>query len=387
MSPDELTGLMTRAEILDQLKNALALASQQNQPLTAVYVDCHHLLRINNEYGHVAGDELIRIVGDVVNESAQGIPSAASGRVGGDEFILILPGLSPEQALEVAETVRGGVESRPLTITRDGQSIDVPVSVSIGVAYFPDEAVSLTDEELVRRAYEALLRAKVAGGNTVCVYSEIEEHDPLTHTLKRAGILARFAEAREQADAARSSASIINLDIDEFDSINQQYGRYTGDEVLRRVGHVLASNFKELGFVGRYAGDEFVILLPEARAETAFVLAEEVRRAIQDTPVEVRVGEQKASLTVHVSGGVAEYPTDGGDWESLFRRSDEAMFRAKRLGRNRICLPVSSQMVTKTSHYTQTQLEKLSDLAKKTGKTEAHLLREGLDDLLRKYEV
>jgi predicted signal transduction protein with EAL and GGDEF domain len=142
-----------------------------------------------------------------------------------------------------------------------------------------------------------------------------------------------------------------------------------------------------MGFVGRYAGDEFVILLPEARAETAFVLAEEVRRAIQDTPVEVRVGEQKTSLTVHVSGGVAEYPTDGGDWESLFRRSDEAMFRAKRQGRNRICLPVSSQMVTKTSHYTQTQLEKLADLAKKTGKTEAHLLREGLDDLLRKYEA
>ena len=387
MAPDELTGLMTRAEILDQLKNALALASQQNQPLAALYVDCHHLLRINNEYGHIAGDEFIRIVGDVMKEAAREVGAAASGRVGGDEFILILPGLSLEQALEVAESVRGGVESRPLTITRDGHASDVPVSVSVGVAYFPDETVSLTDEELVRRAYDALLRAKEAGGNTVCVYSEIEERDPLTNTLKRAGILARFAQAREQADAARASASIINLDIDEFDSINQQYGRYTGDEVLRRVGHVLASNFKEMGFVGRYAGDEFVILLPEARAETAFVLAEEVRRAIQDTPVEVRVGEQKTSLTVHVSGGVAEYPTDGGDWESLFRRSDEAMFRAKRLGRNRICLPVSSQMVTKTSHYTQTQLEKLADLAKKTGKTEAHLLREGLDDLLRKYEV
>ena len=386
MAPDELTGLMTRAEILDQLKNALALASQQNQPLAAVYVDCHHLLRINNEYGHVAGDEFIRIVGEVLRESVREVGLAASGRVGGDEFILILPGLSLEQALEVAETVRGGVERRPLTITRGGHASDVGVSVSVGVACFPDEAVSLTDEELMRRAYDALLRAKEAGGNTVRVYSEIEERDPLTNTLKRAGIQARFAQAREQADAARASASIINLDIDEFDSINQQYGRYTGDEVLRRVGHVLSSNFKEMGFVGRYAGDEFVILLPEARAETAFVLAEEVRRAIQDTPVEVRVGEQKTSLTVHVSGGVAEYPSDGGDWESLFRRSDEAMFRAKRLGRNRICLPISSQMVTKTSHYTQTQLEKLADLAKKTGKTEAHLLREGLDDLLRKYE-
>ena len=72
MAPDELTGLMTRAEILDQLKNALALASQQNQPLTAVYVDCHHLLHINNTYGHVAGDEFISIVGDVLRETARG---------------------------------------------------------------------------------------------------------------------------------------------------------------------------------------------------------------------------------------------------------------------------------------------------------------------------
>ena len=117
----------------------------------------------------------------------------------------------------MAESVRSGVESRPLTITREGHAQVVPVSVSVGVAYFPDEAVSLTDEELVRRAYDALLRAKEAGGNTVCVYSEIEERDPLTDTLKRAGILARFEQARVQADAARTSASIINLDIDEFE--------------------------------------------------------------------------------------------------------------------------------------------------------------------------
>jgi predicted signal transduction protein with EAL and GGDEF domain len=94
----------------------------------------------------------------------------------------------------------------------------------------------------------------------------------------------------------------------------------------------------------------------------------------------------RSQLAVHVSGGVAEFPSDGSDWREILRKADEALYRAKQLGRNRICLPASSQMVTKTAHFTQTQLEKLADLARKTNKSEAYLLREALDDLLRKYD-
>jgi len=385
MSPDELTGLMTRVEILDRLQSELALASQQNQSLVVLHADCDHLLHINNEYGHVAGDRFIERVAGALAEFTAGL--GAAGRIGGDEFLVVLPGQTLDEALALAERIRAAVEAHPLVLTHQGQALELPVAVTIGLSFFPDEDRSITSDELVRRAYDALLRAKQDGGNAVCLYSKIEERDPLTGVLKRGGILAQFEKAREQADSSRANLALINLDIDEFDAINKQYGRYTGDEVLRRVARSLVNNFKGIGHVGRYAGDEFVVLLPDSRAETAFVLAEEVRRSIEDTPIEVTVGEQKSRLTIHVSGGVAEYPSDGGDWESLFRRSDEAMFRAKRLGRNRICLPVSTQMVTKTSHYTQTQLEKLANLAKETGKTEAHLLREGLDDLLRKYEA
>jgi diguanylate cyclase (GGDEF)-like protein len=384
MSPDELTGLPDRGEILARLESSLSLASQHHQPLAILYIDTDRLLSVNSTYGHLAGDAYIHHVAGVLSELLP--PHAAAGRVAGDEFLLVATGASAAEALALAETVRSEVEARPLSLTHQAQTVHLTVSVTIGVADYPADGVSLTAEELIRRAYDALLRGKETGGNTVVLYSAQEERDALTRILKREALLARFARTQEEADRTRSPIAIINLDIDEFESINRQYGRYTGDEVLRRVGRALANNFREMGFVGRYAGDEFVVVLPDSRAETAFVLAEEVRRAIEDTPIEVQVGEQKFRLTLHVSGGVAEYPSDGNDWESLFRRSNEALFRAKRLGRNRICLPVSSQMVTKTSHYTQTQLEKLADLAKKTGRTEAHLLREALDDLLRKYE-
>lgn len=382
MTMDELTGLMTRAAVLDHLNTALAQAGSLEQPLAALYVDCYHLLKINNSYGHVAGDAFIHRVGEVIRQVTG--ERGSSGRIGGDEFLVVLPNCPVKEALGVAESIRTGVESRPLAWTHEGEPLELPIAVSIGVSYFPAEGAPFTSDELLRRAYEAVVRSKEDGAAAVCVYSELEERDPLTGVLRLTGVTARFAEL---VAGGRSSVAMINLDIDEFDGINKQYGRYTGDEVLRRVGRVLNSNFKAIGYVGRVAGDQFVVLLPDSRAETAFVLAEEVRRAVEDTPVEVRVGESKAGLTVHISGGVAESPSDGSDWESLLRKSDEALFRAKRLGRNRICLPVSSQMVTKTSHFTQTQLEKLAELAKKTGKTEAYLLREGLDDLLRKYEV
>jgi diguanylate cyclase (GGDEF)-like protein len=211
--------------------------------------------------------------------------------------------------------------------------------------------------------------------------------DELTAALTHDAILEEFEAARLEAERERTSMAVINVDIDEFAAINHQYGRLSGDETLRAVAAALLKNFQGVGTVGRYAGDEFVVILRRARAETAFVLAEEVRKVIEDNPLQVQVGEQKVFVGVRVSAGVAEYPADGSNWADLFRKADEALYRAKRLGRNRVCLPASAQMVTKTSHFTQVQLEKLTELAKKTGKSEASLLREALDDLLRKFDV
>jgi diguanylate cyclase len=211
--------------------------------------------------------------------------------------------------------------------------------------------------------------------------------DELTGALTHDAFIEAFETACQEAARDRTSLALIDFDIDAFEGINRQYGRLAGDEVLRAVGSALLKNFSELGPVGRYGGDQFAVLLPGARAETAFVLAEEARKVIEDNPLEIAIGDQKSSLVLRISGGVAEYPADGGNWADLFRKADEALYRAKQLGRNRICLPASAQMVTKTSHFTLVQLEKLTKLAKGAGKSEASLLREALDDLLRKYDV
>ena len=286
--------------------------------------------------------------------------------------------------LAKAEELRAAVAAGPLTLTADGKKIEYTVTVGIGVAVYPADGATITD--LLRKAYEAMLRAKEAKSNTVRAYAEAEERDALTGVLKRYALMSSFDQAREQADQQRGSVAVVSFDIDEFKAINDQYGHYAGDEVLRKVAAALQANFPVECAVGRYGGDQFVIVLPGSRSETAFVLAEEARRVLADTTVHLQVGETRASIPIHVSGGVAEYPADGSDWKDLFRKADEALYRAKRTGRNRVCLPVSTQMVMKTSYFTQVQLEKLTELARKTGKSEAYYLREALDELLKRYE-
>jgi diguanylate cyclase (GGDEF)-like protein len=384
MSPDELTGLSNRGEFFIALQTALAQASQHNQAIALVYVDLDHLLTINTNFGHVTGDAYIQHVSAILANVFS--PLGTTGRVGGDEFNAILLGQTLEQVSALAETVRAQVQSSPLEVIENGEKKLQAVSISAGIAYLPSGEAPVTFDELIRQAYEAVLRTKERGGNAVQIYSATEERDALTGAIKRAGLLARLDAAFNTAEQARSTVAVMTLDIDEFDSLNKQFGHYTGDEILRRVAAILHGNFKDIGVVGRSGGDEFVVILPGSRSETAFILAEEVRKVVEDTPIPIQAGDMKSQLAVRISGGVAEYPADGSDWREILRKAGEALYRAKRLGRNRICLPVSSQMVTKTSHFTQTQLEKLTELAHRTGKSEAYLLREALDDVLRKYD-
>lgn len=207
------------------------------------------------------------------------------------------------------------------------------------------------------------------------------------------------------ADARRGGGpvSIFLMDVDHFAEINAEHGRQAGDDVLRRLAHILEANFKgqagriknaetpiedvrAMGLVGRVAGDEFLVIMPGQPADSAFILADEVRRLIEDTPVSVTQGERTYEVHFHISGGIASFPMDAAQPVDLLRKADEAVYRSKRIGRNRISLPSSAQMITKTSYFTQIQLERLAALARALDKTEAFLLREAVDDLLRKYD-
>lgn len=139
----------------------------------------------------------------------------------------------------------------------------------------------------------------------------------------------------EIARAPRQSApfSLIFLDVDHFKGYNDTYGHIEGDRILCQLAGLLLKRFRKMDLIARYGGEEFVILLPETSKDVAFTLAEETRRAIAEHPFEC--GKEAVSKRrITASMGVASFPDDGEDPETLLRKADAALYRAKAEGRN-----------------------------------------------------
>lgn len=188
-------------------------------------------------------------------------------------------------------------------------------------------------------------------------------------------------ELLPQAKKSGEPLTLFLLDIDGFLEANNTHGRELADQVLRSVAGIIRDRVGEKGIPARYGGDEFAVALPGTRLDDAFTLAEEIRREVAALPF-----ERQPDLQLTCSIGLASYPAHGQRDVELMREADGALYVAKNTGRNKVALPLAdSRMITKTSHYTSVQLERLAQLARTLGRNEASLLREALDDLLKKH--
>ena len=206
----------------------------------------------------------------------------------------------------------------------------------------------------------------------------------LTGVLDYQTFLHRSELRIREAQEAGTSVAVGLVDLDHFKRVNDEHGREAGDEVLKALTRHLTEAAAGTGTVYRYGGDEFLVLLPRVEKERAFLALEQTRAAF-DREHDLVVGDVALRVALAISIGVASYPEDGGRVQDILRKASDAMYRAKARGGNQVALAREERMVTKTSHYTQGQLERLSELAKREGVGEAILLREALDDLLRKH--
>jgi diguanylate cyclase (GGDEF)-like protein len=133
-----------------------------------------------------------------------------------------------------------------------------------------------------------------------------------------------------QAGRTVTPMSVLLIDLDHFKRINDTQGHAKGDEVLAAVGDVLGSQMRASDFVGRYGGEEFVALLPATDREGAYHLAEKLREAVSELMIPA------LDLRVTASFGVASYPADAGDADTVLRAADRALYSAKEKGRNRV---------------------------------------------------
>lgn len=183
-------------------------------------------------------------------------------------------------------------------------------------------------------------------------------------------------------------ATLMDVDLDGLMGLNDTHGREIGDKAVGAAMAALAIVAKKEGWtLGRIGGDEFALLAPGVALEPAFLRADQIRREVDAALAKALPAGQRCTVTI----GVANTPRDtrgrGPEAASeLLRRADLALHAAKEQGGDAVGLTPADDMVLKSSYYSAAHLGRLKGLAERMKKKEAFLLREALDDLLRKYE-
>jgi diguanylate cyclase (GGDEF)-like protein len=199
--------------------------------------------------------------------------------------------------------------SMPWTMQREGES-------------FPNYEL----EERNRRL-EALVGERTrALGDALEELQRLATTDKLTGVHNRARLDEFLADERRYQDRHPRLASIALLDIDHFKAINDTDGHLVGDRALALVARAIAGSVREIDRVGRWGGDEFLVLMPEASAEQAVVVAERIRSRVRDA------GGEIGQITL--SAGIAQYRA-GETVDGWLARADQMLYRAKAAGRDR----------------------------------------------------
>lgn len=199
------------------------------------------------------------------------------------------------------------------------------------------EGMEAGADDYLRKPFdERELRARLhAGERILALQDELRARatfDDLTGLLNRATVRERLQRELTLAVRQRRPASILLADLDHFKHINDTHGHPVGDEVLREASKRLALVLRSYDELGRYGGEEFLAVMPTCNRSCALHVAERMRSAISGQPVDTSAG------TVHITAsfGIATMDeADPKDVDALIRAADEALYRAKRAGRNR----------------------------------------------------
>ncbi|MCQ3939281.1 MAG: hypothetical protein DPW18_19890 [Chloroflexi bacterium] len=158
---------------------------------------------------------------------------------------------------------------------------------------------------------------------------EVAQTDPLTFLYNRRAIVRELQDEVLRAERYGSMLSVSIIDVDHFKAINDTYGHQVGDEVLRQVAQRLRDGIRHPDIVGRYGGEEFIIVLPNSGAQAAGEQAARLCRQMSETDIQVR----EHTIRVTLSIGVAQLRKKEDSWDSLLKRADNAMYEAKQRGR------------------------------------------------------
>ncbi len=181
-----------------------------------------------------------------------------------------------------------------------------------------------------------------------------------------------------------NEVTVAKLDIDNFETVNRFYGEFIGDQVIKKLAHVLVNNLDKNALVCRTYKDEFAVLINATSIETGMLMIEEIRAYFEEHLL--LVGDPAKEIGIKFSAGAASFPQNGKTPEELMQAAGQAMKLAKKQGKNRVYRAQNGIWIEKKLMIRRETAARLNQLSRELDKTEAGLLREALDDLFAKYK-
>lgn len=268
--------------------------------------------------------------------------------VRGDGFDLVIVGTLPAEgkteALRFCSTLRAQERSRgvPILLVLDedeeerlAKGLELGVNDYILKPIDANELVARARTQVRRKRYQDRLHANYERSLALALT------DSLTGLYNHRYALTHLGTVIERMGEGSKPVGVLMIDIDHFKPVNDRYGHAVGDEVLREVARRLCQSVRGFDMVARLGGEEFVVVHLDTCPDNVAGIAERIRRMIADTPFRVSdpVGEIKVTVSV---GATLVRPADDTP-ETLLKRADQAMYRAKRQGRNQVVVELAEE--------------------------------------------
>jgi two-component system cell cycle response regulator len=271
---------------------------------------------------------------EVNPDPTQAVFHAADGNF---DLLIVSLGLEHYDALRLCSQVRSLDRTRNLpilAITEPDNTARMLRGLEIGVNDFlirpidKNELLARVRSQVRKRRYTERLRDNVQQSIEMAIT------DALTNLFNRRYMESHLGTLLEQAVARGKPLSALLIDIDFFKAINDTYGHDAGDDVLRDFALRIKRSIRGIDLACRYGGEEFVIVMPETDMAVAAMVAERLRRRIAAEPFAIQQGTRHVPVTISIGIAALRGPDDTA--ASLLKRADQALYRAKRDGRNRV---------------------------------------------------
>jgi two-component system, cell cycle response regulator len=308
--------------------------------------DCEHLLGLDRpgkvlliDNGGGLHDRIRLALGDHHEVTLAEGPQGAFDAAKRDDFELLIVNLDLEEydGLRLCSQLRSLENTRqtPILIIFDpGEHQRMLRALEIGVNDYlvrpidKQELLARVNTQVKRSRYTAKLRSSVQQS------WELAITDPLTGLFNRRYMESQVAALVEDAVLREQPFALLVIDVDLFKAINDTHGHDVGDRVLTELGQRIRDNLRAIDLACRIGGEEFMVALPDTDATAACAVAERLRRAVDAKPFDG--GARPGALSLTISVGVAGVEDASDGLEPMLKRADEALYRAKREGRNRV---------------------------------------------------